>query len=87
MIHSMSGWVMSDIQFLNFAKVEIDGEGVFWYISNIIDLEENDLVLVPFGNYNELKKGKVLRIDKNVSSQNAPVPVKRMKEISQRLSK
>ena len=81
MIHSLSGGVMSDVQHVDFAKVEIDGEGVFWYISKIEGLKEGDRVIVPFGRNGEKVTGKVLRIDKNVSSQVSPIPFKHAKYI------
>ena len=67
MIHSLSGGVMSDVQHVDFAKVEIEGEGVFWYISKIEGLKEGDKVIVPFGRDGEKVTGKDLRIEKNVS--------------------
>ena len=81
MIHSLSGGVMSDVQHVDFAKVEIEGEGVFWYISKIEGLKEGDKVIVPFGRDGEKVTGKVLRIDKNVSSQVSPIPFKHAKYI------
>ena len=81
MIHSLSGGVMSDVQHVDFAKVEIEGEGVFWYISKIDGLKEGDKVIVPFGRDGEKVTGKVLRIDKNVSSQVSPIPFKHAKYI------
>lgn len=81
MIHSLFGGVMSDVQHVDFAKVEIEGEGVFWYISKIEGLREGDKVIVPFGRDGEKVTGKVLRIDKNVSSQVSPIPCKHAKYI------
>ena len=82
MIHSMSGGVIREAKIYDFAKVEIEDEGVFWYILENVRLKEGDFVVVPFGIDNKLVKGKILRIDKNVSAQNAPFPIKRIKRIS-----
>jgi len=81
MIHSLSGGVMRDVQYVDFAKVEIEGEGIFWYINNIDGLKEGDKVIVPFGKSGQKVVGKVLRIDKSVSSQVSPIPFKHAKHI------
>ena len=85
MIHSLAGGILSQTESSDFVKVEIVDnltEGFFWYKSDIIGLKEGDNVLVPFGRLDTLVKGKVIRIDKNVSSQNSPVPFKRAKYIN-----
>ena len=85
MIHSLAGGVLSDNDFLDFAKVEFIDEELagqtHWYISKICDLKIDDVVCVPYGT-NEIKKeAKILRIDKHISSQTPPLPLKKMKEI------
>lgn len=85
MIHSLAGGSIRDISYLDFAKVEIL-EGVqkgswFWYIADIPNLKALDEVMVPLGINNQKTRGKVLRIDYGVSSQNSPVPTKRAKKI------
>ena len=81
MIHSLSGGVMSDVEHCDFAKVEIPGEGIFWYISKIEGLKVGEEVVVPFGRLSKNVVGKVLRIDRNVSSQVSPIPFKHAKNI------
>lgn len=78
MIHSLAGGVVKDPKYFDFAKVEIDGEEIFWYIDPF-GLEKGDYVTVPLGK--KLVEGKILRIDKHVSSQASPISVKRAKEI------
>lgn len=77
MIHSLAGGSIKKLKVNDFAKVELlEGAskgGIFWYITTIPGLREGDNVLVPFGKLNALTKAKVLRIDKNVSSQASPV--------------
>lgn len=88
MIHSLAGGVLKDKKVFDFAKVEILDDyysGVFWYISKIKSLKENDIVLVPFKNGDLLLKAKVLRVDKNVREDCAPVSVKRALEITKKL--
>ena len=85
MIHSLAGGIVSEVKVADFAKVEIDGEGKFWYISKIADLKEGDFVLVPFGKNLAETKAKVLRIDKNVSSQASPIPFGRAKVILRKI--
>ncbi len=81
MIHSLSGGIMKEKRTFDFAKVEILDDyysGTFWYISNIRGLKENDVVLVPFKNGDITLKAKVLRVDKNIKEDCAPLPIKRM---------
>ena len=84
MIHSLSGGILREKKKYDFAKVEILSDyytGVYWYISNIKNLKENDIVLVPFKNGEITLKAKVLRVDKNILEDCAPISVKRAKEI------
>lgn len=83
MIHSLAGGNIGKEIFSNFAFVEIiEGENVgkkYWYITKIIDLKSEDIVLVPYGI--SLVKARVIRVDKNVSSFSSPIPIKRAKQI------
>ncbi len=85
MIHSLAGGDIKQIKVCDFAKVELlEGAsrgGIYWYITKIPGLQAGDMVLVPFGRMNALTKAKVLRIDKNVSSQVAPVRMNMAKSI------
>ena len=84
MIHSLAGGVLKDKKTYDFAKVEILDDyysGIFWYISKIKNLKENDIVLVPFKNGDIKLRAKVLRVDKNVSEDCSPIPIKRAKEV------
>ena len=89
MIHSMAGGELRGEEFYDFAKVEIlEGEQagrVFWYITTLIDLAGGDKVLVPVGVIKMGTLGKVIRIDKNVSSFCAPVPVKHAKYVLKKI--
>lgn len=87
----MAGGKLGNVEFSDFAKIEIlqgnlSGK-LFWYRSNFSELKLNDEVLVPFGNNNLKVLGKVVRIDKMVSSQNSPVPFSKAKFISKILDK
>ena len=85
MIHSLSGGILKNEDYADFVKVEIIdknfGEGFYWYKNEISDIKINDIVIVPVGQLNNLVKAKVVRIDKNVSSYNSPIPFKRAKYI------
>ena len=84
MIHSLSGGILSENKLFNFAKVEILNDyysGIFWYVFDGLKLKVGDVVWVPFGKQEILVKGKVLRIDKNVSQQSSPIPFKMAKKI------
>ncbi len=87
MIHSLSGGVVRDKKYYDFAKVKIETGEIFWFISKFKELKVGDFVVVPIGKSENLVKGEVLRIDKNISEQVAPIPVKRMKEIVEIIKK
>ncbi len=90
MIHSEAGGEIRGEEYNDFAKVEIlEGEQkgkIFWYLTTIIDLQEGDKVLVPVGVIKMGTLGKVIRIDKNVSSFCSPVPVKHAKYVLRKIS-
>lgn len=82
MIHSCAGGVVRDKKYFDFAKVEILSTGrIGWYICNVPLLQVGDIVVVPSGRNGDKERAKVLRIDRNVSEQVAPVPTKSAKEI------
>ena len=85
MIHSLAGGVIKDLGIYDFAKVEfVEGENqgsIGWYINPFIQLKINDIVLVPVGIGGKLVRAKVLKIERNVSEQVAPISAKRAKEI------
>ncbi|MBD5132482.1 MAG: hypothetical protein HDT28_07860 [Clostridiales bacterium] len=81
MIHSMSGGVLSEYDSLTFVKLQFDGEQApYWYITEL-EVDEGDRVLAPFGVAGLGKEATVIKVERNVSSQVAPVPVKRAKRI------
>ena len=82
MIHSCAGGVVHEKKLYDFAKVKIECTGqIRWYISNNPLLRVGDKVVVPFGK--EREKAVVLKLDKNVSEQVSPMPIRQMKEILQ----
>ena len=85
MIHSMAGGSIKNIEYNDYAKVEIieKSNQIIWYKSKIKNLQIGDLVLVPFNNITVT--GKILRIDKNVSDQIAPRILKNSNYIIKKL--
>ncbi len=82
MIHSLAGGVIRDIKICDFAKVELsESHDVRWYINPFLQLKVGDKVLVPVGVKNDLVLGVVLKIERNVNEQVAPIPIKRAKEV------
>lgn len=80
MIHSMSGGIIKDAGSYTFVKIKFDGdETPRWYISDF-DAEEGDRVTAPDAN-NRPAQATVVRVERNVSGQVAPVPVRRAKKI------
>lgn len=83
MIHSMSGGVLSEYGTYTFVKVRFDGsDASYWYITDF-EVVEGDRVLAPLGGIG--KPAVVDRVEKNVSGQVAPVPIKRAKKLISKL--
>ncbi len=78
MIHSLSGGVIAENGTHTFVKVEID-QMPYWYLSPF-KVKEGDTVLVPFGKWEMLREGKVVKIE-TCSAQCAPVPMNRIKSV------
>ena len=78
MIHSTAGGTMREYNRYNYAKVDVEGS-IKFYLSPFKELKAGDIVLVEVGK--AMKEGKVIRVDKNISEQNFPIPVKRLKKI------
>ena len=89
MIHSLAGGKLQNVEYCDFAKVQLSQGNlagkIFWYKSNINDLKVGDDVIVPFGDGGMRIAGKVVKIDKNVSSQLSPIPYKRAKSIIRKI--
>jgi len=91
MIHSMAGGKIGKVEYSDYAKVELlqgnlQGK-LFWYKSNFPLLEVGDEVIVPFSSPEIKVLGKVVRIDRAVSSQASPVPSRIAKSILRVLDK
>ncbi len=81
MIHSMSGGIISDPGKYTFVKVKLDGEDTpYWYICDF-DVEEGDRVKAPRGAAAIPTPATVIRVERNVSGQVTPIPVKRAKKL------
>ena len=81
MIHSLSGGVIKKKELYDFAKVKIAGADVILWYKTDIPLCEGDIVVVPLGKNNELKKAVVLRVDTDVSSDASPVSPRMAKNV------
>lgn len=84
MIHSLAGGELGTTRYADFAKVEILSKpfvgDIYWYIACGQECV-GDIVIVPLGKNNTYVQGKVIRIDKNISSQVSPVPFSRAKKV------
>lgn len=89
MIHSMAGGIIRDIEYHDYAKVEVleglNTKRLFWFINDIYNLAVGDEVLVQIDGLNTM--AKVVRIDKNVGADVAPISPKRAKHIIQKINK
>ena len=86
MIHSMSGGVLDEWGTYTFAKVVFDGgDGKpYWYVAEF-EVDEGDKVLAPFGGGNVGKPTTVIKVERGVSGQVSPVPVRRAKRLISKL--
>lgn len=88
MIHSMAGGKISNVTYNDFAKVKITSgpyAGDVYFFLSIPGIKVGDIVKVPLGKTNNLYDAQVLRIDKNVSSQMAPINPKYAKRLQTKL--
>ncbi len=88
MIHSLAGGKIKDLEFADFVKVRFDylGENkIGWYTTDILELKIGDKVVVPYGYPASELVGTVEKIERNLSSQLAPIPIKRAKNIIKKL--
>lgn len=87
MIHSLAGGFVRELDYADFAKVEITSGGsagkLFWYTFDIFDLKVGDRVEVPL--LNAIESGVVVKLERNLNNQTAPVPLKRAKPIIKKL--
>lgn len=71
--------------YYTFVKVEFSEEGYadrpYWYLSLTSDVEAGDIVLAPPKKGFPMIRGRVLKVEKNVSEQCSPVPMNRILEI------
>ena len=83
MIHSLSGGVIKENIPVDFAKVKLKQTGtIAWYLcTHLPNLKINDKVLVPYGVDNSMQEAQVLRIDRQISPQVTPIPLKHAKKI------
>ncbi len=84
MIHSLAGGKLKDLEYADFVKVSFEYSGekkLGWYITDLIDLSIGDRVIIPYGFPCMEVEGFVEKIERNVSSQVSPIPIKRAKFI------
>lgn len=85
MIHSLAGGNIGKVSYFNYAKVKIiEGENsgkILWFICKIPLVEAGDIVTVEVFGEPAPVKAEIVRIDKSVASNCAPVPPHRAKEI------
>ncbi len=86
MIHSLSGGVIKENGIYTFVKVAFCDppydERPFWYICPFSEVEEGSFIHAPIGTRGALARGRVLKVERNLNEQLAPVPINRIKEIA-----
>ena len=87
MIHSLSGGFVRELEYADFVKVKItSGESagqMFWYKTDILYIAAGDMVKVPLKG--QVVEGEVVKLERNVSNQTAPIPIKRAQSVIQKL--
>lgn len=81
MIHSLSGGVIKDSGSYTFVKVRFEDEDrPYWYVSDF-SVSEGDKVTAPFGKADMPREAVVLKVERNVSGQVTPIPLKTAKKL------
>ncbi len=87
MIHSLAGGFVKELDYADFVKVKIlDGEDegkLFWYKTDLIDIKIGDRVEVKLKN--QIHVGEIVKIERNLNSQTAPIPIKRVQSVLRKL--
>ncbi len=87
MIHSLAGGFVKELDYADFVKVKIlDGEDegkLFWYKTDLLDIRVGDRVEIKLKN--QLCVGEIVKIERNLNSQTAPIPIKRVQSIIRKL--
>lgn len=79
MIHSMSGGIIKDVGDYTFVKVRFDGEPTpFWYVAEM-HVSDGDKVIAPLRGVE--RQGVAERVERHVSGQVTPVPLRTAKRI------
>lgn len=73
MIHSLSGGVIAENGMYTFVKAQ--AESIWWYVCPFSEVKEGDKVLLSRGS--KTFEGTVLKVERAVSNQCAPVPMNR----------
>ena len=88
MIHSLAGGYLRELTYADFVKVEIlsgaSAGKLFWYVTDLIDIKVGDRVEVPL--LNAVEVGVVVKIERNLNNQTAPVSLKRAKAVIRKLN-
>ncbi len=85
MIHSLAGGVIKDNGVYTFVKVRFSqspfDDRPFWYVCPFPEVEEGTGVFAPVGRENKILQGTVVKVERNLNEQLAPVPMNKIKEI------
>ena len=82
MIHSLAGGDLKDYKVSNLVYVELEEQHEkCWYISDALNINVGDFVLVPFGKIDEPKRAKVLKIIKDAREDMLSISFKKFKKI------
>ena len=77
MIHSLSGGVIKSSKNYNFIKVEDGLGGFIWLACDGFSAMVGDIAVYE-NKKGLICRGKVMRVDENVSGQTSPVPMNRI---------
>lgn len=85
MIHSLSGGVIADNGYYTFVKVVFEDERYadrpYWFVSPTSSVEVGNAVLASPSKQSPALRARVVKVEKNVSSQCSPIPMNRITEI------
>lgn len=80
MIHSLSGGEIKEVENLIFVKVQINESQSKWFICEFPLVKVGDIAFYEnLGGW--IEQGKVIRVERNVSAQASPIPLRVAKRV------
>lgn len=89
MIHQMCGGGLKNNQVICVIKVKFLNNPLaldrpYWYLNEIVNLQQGEKVYAPFGKNETEYIAEVLRVDNGVNEQSFPMSISKMQTVTKR---